>query len=117
MKRPVSDVAFTSRVKSVQERLGSRSLYEKAEERGGWSDTITDELADFISIRDSFYLGTASADGKHITVRGTWEGPLGTFRTRYVYTFKSAGRFTLEGYSTHGETEVKEMEITYTRKP
>ena len=75
MKRPTSDVAFTPAVKSAQERLGSRGIYEKVEQKGGWSETVTDELAEFISLRDSFYLGTASADGQpYIQHRG---GPAG----------------------------------------
>ncbi len=45
------------------------------EEKGGWRDTITDELADFIAERDSFYIATASADGQpYIQHRG---GPKG----------------------------------------
>jgi len=75
MKHSTSDVAFTPAVKSVQERLGSRELYEKVEQRGGWSETITKDLAGFIALRDSFYLGTASADGQpYIQHRG---GPAG----------------------------------------
>lgn len=75
MTRRISDVAFTSAVKAAQERLGSREIYAKMETRGGWSDTITDDLAAFIAQRDSFYLGTASADGQpYIQHRG---GPPG----------------------------------------
>ena len=75
MGRPTSDIAFTDSVKSIQERLGSRHLYERVEQRGGWSATITEELAEFIAHRDSFYLGTASADGQpYIQHRG---GPKG----------------------------------------
>ena len=59
----VSDIAFTPAVKAVQERKGSRRGYARMEQKGGWSDTVSDELAHFIGERDSFYLGTASADG------------------------------------------------------
>ena len=51
-------------VRAVQERLGSRRGYAGMESRGGWSDTVTTDLAQFIAERDSFYLGTASADGQ-----------------------------------------------------
>jgi predicted pyridoxine 5'-phosphate oxidase superfamily flavin-nucleotide-binding protein len=45
------------------------------EEGDGWSDTITPELADFLSAVDSIYLATASAEGKpYIQHRG---GPKG----------------------------------------
>ena len=75
MKAPVSDIAFTASVKSQQERLGSRKSYAVMEQRGGWSDVITEDLAAFIAERDSFYLGTASAQGQpYIQHRG---GPKG----------------------------------------
>lgn len=75
MQRPVSDIAFTVAVKAQQERLGSRHAYARMEERGGWSDRITPDLAQFIGERNSFYLGTASVDGQpYIQHRG---GPKG----------------------------------------
>lgn len=75
MKKQISDIAFTPSVKSIQERMGSRKQYERMEERGGWADTITQDLADFIADRDSFYLATATADGQpYIQHRG---GPKG----------------------------------------
>ncbi len=75
MREHVSDIAFTPAVKAVQERKGSRRGYARMEEKGGWQSTITDDLAHFISERDSFYLGTASADGQpYIQHRG---GPKG----------------------------------------
>jgi len=75
MNEFVSDVAFTSAVKEVQSRLGSRNGYANMERGRGWVNTITDDLRDFIAPRDSFYLGTASADGQpYIQHRG---GPPG----------------------------------------
>jgi len=69
--RPASDVAFTPAVKTIQERLGSRRSYARMEEGQGWSRTITADVAGFIAERDSFYLGTASADGRpYIQHRG-----------------------------------------------
>ncbi len=75
MTHPISDIAFTSAVKAVQERNGSRAGYACMEEKGGWTDTVTPDLAAFLGMRDSFYLGTASADGQpYIQHRG---GPKG----------------------------------------
>lgn len=75
MTTPISDVAFTPSVKAVQERMGSRSGYEKMEQRGGWQNTITPDLVLFLAERDSFYFGTATADGRpYIQHRG---GPPG----------------------------------------
>ena len=75
MPQSVSDVAFTPAVKAAQSRLGSREGYARMEAKGGWRDTITPELAQFIAERDSFYIATASADGQpYIQHRG---GPKG----------------------------------------
>ena len=68
---PISDIAFTPAVKAVQERKGSRKGYAKMEAKGGWNDIVTDDLAAFIDERDSFYLGTANAEGQpYIQHRG-----------------------------------------------
>ncbi len=78
MKRHISEIAFTPAVKRAQEKRGSRKSYARMEERGRqgpWRDVITREFAEFISERDSLYLGTASADGRpHVQHRG---GPKG----------------------------------------
>ena len=67
----ISDIAFTPAVKAVQERKGSRRGYARMEQKGGWNDTVGDDLAQFIGERDSFYLATASADGQpYIQHRG-----------------------------------------------
>ncbi len=71
MRRHVSDIAFTPAVKAMQERLGSRPAYARMEEKGGWRDRVTPELAQFLGERDSFYLATTSADGQpYIQHRG-----------------------------------------------
>lgn len=71
----ISDVAFTPAVKEQQARLGSRNAYARMEQKRGWSATISDDLAEFIATRNSFYLGTASAEGQpYIQHRG---GPAG----------------------------------------
>lgn len=75
MSAYISDVAFTLAVKEQQERLGSRNAYARMEQKRGWSATISDDLAEFIATRNSFYLGTASAEGQpYIQHRG---GPAG----------------------------------------
>src|SRR5262245_42771268 len=75
---PTTDVAFTESVKAIQTRKGSRAPYEKVEERGGWQDRVTPELAAFLAERDSFYLATANAQGQpYVQHRG---GPRGFLR-------------------------------------
>ena len=75
MTQLISDIAFTPSVKAVQERLGSRKQYARIEQRGGWKSLVTSDLAEYIAERDSFYFGTASAEGRpYIQHRG---GPKG----------------------------------------
>ncbi|MCZ6876383.1 MAG: pyridoxamine 5'-phosphate oxidase family protein, partial [bacterium] len=79
MTQPVSDIAFTPAVKAIQVRYGSREAYARMEQERGWAQTITPELRAFIAERDSFYLGTANAEGQpYIQHRG---GPKGFLKT------------------------------------
>src|SRR6516164_7475106 len=73
-----SDVAFTPRVKAIQEQKGSRAIYARMEEQGGWRTEVDARLTDFPSNTKSFYLATASASGQpYIQHRG---GPKGFIR-------------------------------------
>ena len=88
MKRPISDVAFTPAVKAAQEQRGSREAYGRMEQRGGWQNKVTPDLAEFIAERDSFYLATASADGQpYIQHRG---GPKGFLKVLDEHTLAFA---------------------------
>lgn len=59
-----SDIAFTEAVKAAQIRLGSRQAIGQQMAAEDWPDEITDNLAAFLAVRDSFYLATASAAGQ-----------------------------------------------------
>ncbi len=73
-----SDVAFTPSVKAVQARKGSRSAYQRMEEKGAWQTRITPDLAGFVAAQTSVFLATASAEGQpYIQHRG---GPAGFLR-------------------------------------
>ncbi len=75
MTQPTSDLAFTPAVKAWQTRLGSRAGYARMAEKKDWQDKVTPELAAFLAERDSFYIATASAEGRpYIQHRG---GPAG----------------------------------------
>jgi predicted pyridoxine 5'-phosphate oxidase superfamily flavin-nucleotide-binding protein len=75
MTGDASDVAFSPAVKAWQEKMGSRAVYARMEQKGGWKQSVTPELAAFLAERDSFYLATASAEGQpYIQHRG---GPKG----------------------------------------
>ncbi len=75
MTPSTSDIAFTPAVKALQEQSGSRAGYARMAEKKDWHDTVTPELAAFLAERDSFYLASASAEGRpYIQHRG---GPKG----------------------------------------
>jgi uncharacterized protein len=73
-----SDIAFTSSIKAVQTRKGSRHAYRRMEERGSWQTQITADLAAFVQAQTSIFLATVSAEGQpYIQHRG---GPAGFLR-------------------------------------
>jgi len=73
-----SDVAFTSSVKAVQSRKGSRAAYARMDEAGSWTTVITPELKEFIEAQTSVFLATANTAGQpYIQHRG---GPAGFLR-------------------------------------
>lgn len=79
-----SDVAFTSAVKSIQARKGSRHGYARMEQAGGWQATVTDDLADFIAAQTSVFLATVNAQGQpYIQHRG---GPAGFLNVLDAHT-------------------------------
>jgi uncharacterized protein len=83
-----SDVAFTPKVKEIQERRGSRRQYARMEEARGWRTTVTEDLAAYIADRDSFYLATANAAGQpYIQHRG---GPKGFLKVIDEHTLAFA---------------------------
>ena len=64
--------------------------------------------------------GTASPDGKTITLKGSHAEPGGgQMKHRAIWKITDANNQTFEMYGTHGHggKEMKMMEITYTRKP
>ncbi|MEM9484832.1 MAG: pyridoxamine 5'-phosphate oxidase family protein [Cyanobacteria bacterium P01_F01_bin.116] len=75
MASKFADIAFTPAVKAAQTERGSRDTYERYTAKAPANDTITPELADFISQMDGSYLGTVSSNGyPYIQFRG---GPPG----------------------------------------
>lgn len=77
MTRRFTDYAFSDAVKASQSRYGARDRNEELARAASHSgrDTITQELAQFIAARDSFFLATASRDGwPYVQHRG---GPSG----------------------------------------
>ena len=76
--KPSSDIAFTTSVKAMQARRGSRKAYAKMEARGGFKTKITPDLIAFLTQVDTAYLATANAAGQpYVQHRG---GPKGFIR-------------------------------------
>ena len=70
------------------------------EAKGGWSDTVNDDLKDFIAERDSLYLGTANADGQpYIQHRGGKTGFLKVIddKTLAIADFKGNRQYISTG--------------------
>lgn len=62
--------------------------------------------------------GDATADGKTLTFTHTFDDPLtgGKTTAKYVYAWTGDDAFVFTMYRTVGEKDVKEGEITYTRR-
>ena len=63
-----------------------------------------------------FKKGSCSDDGKTITLKGVWDGPMGKLPTRMVYKAGDGNTWTMTSYTTMGDQEIKDMHIVYTRK-
>lgn len=99
-ERPSSDIAFSPTVKAIQDTRGSRASYARMEAKGGWSTTVTRDLASFLATTRSFYLATANADGQpYIQHRG---GPAGFLHTIDEHTLAFADFAGNRQYITTG---------------
>ena len=78
------DAMFSPAVKAEQARLGSRAQFEGR----AWKSEITDDLRQFLAAVDTFFLATASADGRpYVQHRG---GPPGFLKTIGTHTLAFA---------------------------
>jgi predicted pyridoxine 5'-phosphate oxidase superfamily flavin-nucleotide-binding protein len=90
------DVLFSASVKAEQARLGSRPMFEGRD----WKTEITDDLRQFLSVIDTFFLATASTDGRpYIQHRG---GPPGFLKTIGSHTLAFADFLGNRQYITLG---------------
>ncbi len=70
-----ADILFSPATRAVQKRYGSRDYIARLETRGHWRSRLSEDVISFIRTRNSFYLGTASREGRpYIQHRG---GPPG----------------------------------------
>jgi predicted pyridoxine 5'-phosphate oxidase superfamily flavin-nucleotide-binding protein len=74
MAKNFASLAFTTSIKKLQEKFGSRSSYARME-KDTCVEGLTENEIDFISDRDSFYMATIGENGfPYIQHRG---GPKG----------------------------------------
>ena len=97
---PPSEIAFTSAVKTVQARRGSRPAYARIEAEGGWEREVSAELAAFLAEQKSVILATANAAGQpYAQHRG---GPKGFIRVLDEKTLAFADYRGNRQYVTQG---------------
>ncbi|MEW6629900.1 MAG: pyridoxamine 5'-phosphate oxidase family protein [Pseudomonadota bacterium] len=98
-----SDVAFTPTVKAIQARKGSREAYARVEQRGGWREAITPDVAAFIEAQTSVFLATANGEGQpYIQHRG---GPAGFLKVLDEHTIGFADFSGNRQFITQGNLE------------
>ncbi|MBS1600570.1 MAG: pyridoxamine 5'-phosphate oxidase family protein [Bacteroidetes bacterium] len=74
MDKNFSAIAFSTSVKKMQEKLGSRSAYARVEKNAD-ADGLTENEIDFISLQDSFYMASIGESGfPYIQHRGGAKG-------------------------------------------
>ena len=96
-------MAFSSTVKAIQARKGSRQAYARMEEGGSWEQTITADLKAEIEAQTSVFLATANADGQpYIQHRG---GPTGFLRVLDEHTIAFVDFAGNRQYITQGNLE------------
>ncbi len=84
----LEDVLFSPSVKAEQARLGSRASFEDRE----WATEITEKLGQFLDAVDTFFLATASADGRpYVQHRGGAPGFLKPIDSRTLAFADFAG--------------------------
>ncbi|MCC7138862.1 MAG: DUF1579 domain-containing protein [Planctomycetes bacterium] len=71
---------------------------------------------DTMGTAPSVATGQRSADGKTLTLTGTWDMPFGPMPFRYVMTHKSEKEMLFAAFGSRGGQEFPMMEMTYTRK-
>ena len=100
---PSSDIAFSPRVKALQEQRGSRSAYARIEARGGFRTAITPDLVAFLAEVDTAFLATSNAEGQpYAQHRG---GPAGFIRALDEHTLGFADFSGNRQYITAGNLE------------
>lgn len=114
MPRQFGTIAFTSAVKAMQSKMGSRENYEKFVATGADNNSfakrlckrVDPNLAQFIASMDGFYLGTVASNGyPYIQFRGGKAGFLKILddRTLGFADFRGNVQYISEGNLTEND--------------
>jgi hypothetical protein len=75
MEHTYTAIAFTPKIKKVQQENRSRDGYQGFEQGPDYNHLLTQNKADFIAARDSFYMSSVTETGwPYVQHRG---GPIG----------------------------------------
>jgi len=103
MAHRFAEIAFTERVRALQEKHGSRAAYARRAAQPGPNESIGPEEREFIEARDSFYLATVSESGwPYVQHRG---GPKGFLRVLDDRTLAFADFLGNKQYISTGNLE------------
>jgi predicted pyridoxine 5'-phosphate oxidase superfamily flavin-nucleotide-binding protein len=118
MRHNFGDIAFTDRVKALQESHGSRAAYSRMEGGEAQPDRLGPAESAFLAARDSFYMATVSETGwPYVQHRG---GPPGFVRVLDDHTigfadFRGNQQFVSLGNLT-GDDRVALILVDYPRR-
>ena len=88
MAAAFTKIAVTPSVKAAQVLCGSRAAYTEFELGEDFGNVLSQQEAEFIQARDSFYQSTVSENGwPYVQFRG---GPAGFFVLKSLSTFSAA---------------------------
>lgn len=118
MSRAFSDIAFTPKVRAMQEREGSRKAYAPLDSSPERGDSLGPHETAFVMARDSFYQATVGEDGwPYVQHRGGPEGfikVLGPRRIAYA-DFNGNKQYISLG-NLHGDDRVSLFLMDYTEQ-
>ena len=121
MSTHYDQIAFTQAVQDRQEKYGSRRFYARHQARGehiAGPDLLTDEVRDYLTERDSFYLASVGETGwPYVQYRG---GPPGFLRVLSDDTlgwadFRGNRQYITSG-NLHGNDRVALIVMNYAER-
>jgi len=113
-----AEIAFTPRVRAIQQAHGSREAYQRMEAAGVMGDGLGEHEVDFLTAADSFYLATVSESGwPYVQHRG---GPRGFLKvvapTRLAFADFRGNRQFVSAGNVAGDDRAALIVMDYARR-